>query len=63
MKIKIDKVKKIQIKRKKVNDFKHISWLFKNMAASFLNRDFETSKEAYYLLKIHRCYKSKKLRN
>jgi hypothetical protein len=40
---------------------KHILWLIKQMIVLFIKGDFEGSKEAYWLIKFHLKYKSKRV--
>lgn len=42
-------------------DWKHVSFLFKNGIKQFLKGDFHESKEAFIWIKIHMSYDSKKI--
>ena len=44
------------------NDWKHVWRLFRNMIKQFLKGDFRESKEAYWWIKIHLSYDSKKVK-
>ena len=41
---------------------KHLLWLVKQMVFLFFKGDFDGSKEAYCLMKLHLSYKSKKIK-
>lgn len=41
------------------NDWKHVTWLFRNMIKQFIIGDFHEAKEAYYWIKIHLSYNGK----
>jgi hypothetical protein len=43
-------------------DAKHMLWLFKQMVVNFLKGDIDGAVEAYYFVKIHWNYKSKRIR-
>lgn len=41
-------------------DVKHVTWLFKNMIKAFFKGDYIDMVDAYYFIKIHCSYDSKK---
>jgi hypothetical protein len=43
-------------------EMKHLLWLVKQMIVLFLKGDFSGSAEAFYLLKLHWLYDSKKVK-
>lgn len=42
-------------------DWKHVKFLFHNMFKQFFKGDLHESKEAYYWLKLHLTYDSKRI--
>jgi hypothetical protein len=51
-----------QIKNFNKDDWKHIWWLFGNMIKQFILGNWNESKDAYYWIKIHCTYESKKVK-
>jgi hypothetical protein len=45
-----------------INDIKHISWLIKQMIVLFLKGDIDGAVEAWFWIKIHWNYESKKIK-
>lgn len=42
------------------NDWKHVTWLFKNMIKQLFKGDFHEAREAFIWIKIHCTYDSKR---